>query len=163
MNTELTQSQEDYLETILDFAQEYGHAHVRDIAERLGVRMASVSGALKTLRDSGLVNYQRYGTVTLSAEGENLASKVRDRHKLLERFMEMILGVDRETAQENACRMEHTVDEKVLRRLARYVEFVEGCPVQACTWQAQNREFCGSSYPCESSSESQQKDRSADQ
>lgn len=156
MVNNLSQSQEDYLETILGFVQKHGHAHVRDIAEQLEVRMASVSGALKSLKESGLVNYQRYGTVTLTEKGESLASDVRDRHKLLERFMELVLGVDRKTARDNACRMEHAVDEEVLKRLGRYVAFVERCPVQACTWQAQDERFCGQEDTCSHSSECQQ-------
>ena len=149
MASALTESQEDYLETIFRFVQKEGHAHVRDIAERLGVRMASVSGALRSLKASGLVNYQRYGTVTLTEQGTTVAARVSERHDLLERFMQLVLGVDSETAADNACRMEHAMTEDVLERLTAYVAFVEKCPVQACTWQAREKGFCGKADACE--------------
>ena len=142
MNGDLTQSQEDYLETVLLCARENGHAHVKEIAEYLNVRMASVTGALRTLSKSGLVNYEPYGTVTLTEEGAKIASSVQSRHALLERFMRFVLGLDAGVARENACRMEHTMDDRALERMTSYMEFIENCPLDGCTWQEERGGFC---------------------
>ena len=118
----LSASLEDYLEAILVLVDEWGHAHVKSIAERLDVTMPSVTGALHNLAERGLVNYHPYSTVTLTERGLKIASRVRNRHRAFHTFFEQVLGVAPDVAAENACRIEHAVDQTVLDCLVAFLE-----------------------------------------
>ena len=120
----LTASQEDYLEAILLEIRQRGAARVRDVAGRLHVAMPSVTGALKTLAKRGLVNYRPYELVTLTDRGRRLAEKIAGRHRALQEFFTGVLGVDPATAERNACRIEHAVDDELLSRLKSFAAFV---------------------------------------
>ena len=125
----LTASQEDYLEAILALTADRQAARVRDIARRLGVAMPSVTRALKGLARRRLVHYAPYEQVTLTDRGRTLAEGVRGQHRILVRFLTEVLGLDARTANANACRMEHAVDDRVLGQLQRLEEFVsDGSP-----------------------------------
>jgi DtxR family Mn-dependent transcriptional regulator len=138
----LTASLEDYLEAILAVIRQKRVARVRDIADRVGVGMPSVTAALKTLAERGLVNYEAYRAVTLTARGREVAEEVSRRHVLLRRFLVDVLGLDAETAEANACRMEHAVDEPLLERLARFAAFLRDCPRTGEDWIEQFADYC---------------------
>ncbi len=138
----LSASLEDYLEAILTLTEGEGAAHVKRIAERLEVTMPSVTGALQSLAERRLVNYRPYGAVTLTGRGRKVAKRVSVRHDLLNRFFEEVLGLGAESAEENACRIEHVMDDDALERLASYVEFSETCPLKICTWHGGFGRFC---------------------
>ncbi|HOR98434.1 MAG TPA: metal-dependent transcriptional regulator, partial [Kiritimatiellia bacterium] len=87
MTEALSISIEDYLEAIFYLVRENTVARSKDIAERLKVNRSSVTGMLQALRDRGLVNYERYGFVTLTDEGKKVASRVVRRHEALRDFM----------------------------------------------------------------------------
>jgi len=114
---ELSSSLEDYLEAILVLAREKKVARVRDIAARLGVAMSSVDGALRRLADENLVRHERYEFVELTDKGVALARKIFDRHKLLTHLLHDILGVDAETAEKDACAIEHHVSQKTIQSI----------------------------------------------
>ncbi|HUT59480.1 MAG TPA: metal-dependent transcriptional regulator [Phycisphaerae bacterium] len=135
----LTASQEDYLEAILALLAERGAARVRDIARRLRVAMPSVTRALGALARRGLVNYAPYEQATLTDRGRELAEGVRSQHRVLVRFLTEVLGLDAKAADANACRMEHAVDESVLRRIKDLQEFVSGGSVAARALRAELR------------------------
>jgi DtxR family Mn-dependent transcriptional regulator len=124
----LTASQEDYLEAILLLVREGRVARVRDIAAHVGVGKPSVTAALKTLAKRDLVNYDPYQYITLTDAGRMAAERVERRHHVLKDFLTEILGIDAATAEENACRMEHAVDQQVMRRLKAFAEFAQSCP-----------------------------------
>ena len=123
MSDTLSASLEDYLETIFHLVEEAHVARVRDIAARMNVQMPSVTGALHSLAAKDLVNYDPYNYITLTPRGDALAREVVRRHEVLTRFLADFLGLDQETAERNACHMEHAIEPVVLQRL---VEFVEG-------------------------------------
>ncbi|MFA6134023.1 MAG: metal-dependent transcriptional regulator [Phycisphaerae bacterium] len=139
----LTRSLEDYLEAVLFLIRQGQVARVRDIARRLEVGMPSVTAALKSLTERGLVNYEAYQVVTLTDRGRELAEGVSQRHFLLRRFLTDILGLDGATAEANACRMEHAVDQDALTRLSRFVDFIHNCPRAGQTWLRQFVQGCG--------------------
>jgi len=114
---ELSSSLEDYLEAILVLAREKKVARVRDIAARLGVAMSSVDGALRRLADENLVRHERYEFVELTDKGIALARKIFDRHNLLTHLLHDILGVDAETAEKDACAIEHHVSQKTIQSI----------------------------------------------
>jgi DtxR family Mn-dependent transcriptional regulator len=119
---ELTQSQEDYLETIYDLIQARGEATISRIARRLNVAKPSVVKAIKRLSDMGLVSHEPYGDVVLTKDGAGIAEAVRMRHDLLLRFLTDFLGVNRKRAEEDACLLEHNLSECATERLIAFIE-----------------------------------------
>jgi DtxR family Mn-dependent transcriptional regulator len=119
----LSASLEDYLEAILNLADDEG-ARCKDIAETLGVAKSSVTGALQLLRDKGLVNYEPYGCVTLTQRGQAAAREVAQKHDVLTSFFVDVLGVEKETAQRAACQAEHALGPEIIGRLLSFVDYV---------------------------------------
>jgi DtxR family Mn-dependent transcriptional regulator len=120
----LSASLEDYLEAIYHLTAGQDVARSKDIAEAMKVSRASVTGALKTLSEKGLVNYKPYGYATLTAAGQRVARRVVRRHEVLTRFFEGLLGAEATTAQAAACRAEHTLGPEITARLMAFMEFV---------------------------------------
>lgn len=131
MSQTLSASLEDYLEAIFNLSEAKDEVHVKAIAEELGVKMPSVTGALRKLNERKLVDYRPYETVQLTEEGRRIAEKVGRCHSIFAVFFADILGLEPGVAEENACRMEHAVDDEVLERLAWYVEFTASCPLSS--------------------------------
>lgn len=125
--TTLSSSQEDYLEAIAELIVTHGHAHTKEIAERLNVKMPSVTSALKTLAEMGLVEYQPNRPVTLTFEGSFHAQKVIRKHQAFKRFFQNILGLPEEKADQIACRMEHLIDPETELRFLAFVDVMETC------------------------------------
>jgi DtxR family Mn-dependent transcriptional regulator len=132
---ELTPSLEDYLERIfqLETKQNRG-ARPSEIADSLGVQRASVTGAMRSLADKGLINYQPYSAVTLTPEGFRVAAKIVHRHKVLSEFLDKVLGLPVEAAEENACRMEHHIDDQAMEKLISFIQFIQACPRTGNDW-----------------------------
>lgn len=133
--TELSASQEDYLEMIFFLAREDGSARPKDIAKRLKVRAASVTGALKALAEKGLINYAPYSPVTLTPDGREIAGRIAVKHEALLHFFTQVLGIDSAEAEEFACTMEHTIPDHILQRLVRFAEYTEICPNFNASWR----------------------------
>ncbi|HOX38635.1 MAG TPA: metal-dependent transcriptional regulator [Candidatus Brocadiia bacterium] len=140
--TALSPSQEDYLETIFLLVREKSVARVKDIATRMGVHVSSVTGALKGLSAKGLINYDPYSYVTLTDDGELLGKGLARKHEVLRDFLIKVLSVEPETAERNACHMEHAVEPDVMERLVHFVEFVDRCPRAGFEWRKDIEDFC---------------------
>ena len=134
-STELSASQEDYLEAIFFLSREGERARPKDIAERMKVRAASVTGALKALAEKGMINYAPYAAVTLTEEGRAIASVIARKHEALLHFFTQVLGIDSAEAEEFACSMEHTIPDHILQRFTRFAEYTEKCPSFNASWQ----------------------------
>ncbi len=135
MNTvELSASLEDYLETIFFLSREDGKARPKDIAERMNVRAASVTGALKALAEKGLVNYAPYASATLTEKGRDVASKIAVKHEALLHFFTQVLGIEASEAEEFACSMEHNIPDHILERFVRFAEYTEQCARFDASW-----------------------------
>jgi DtxR family Mn-dependent transcriptional regulator len=128
MATRQTASMEDYLEVMVMLAEEGKAVKVTEISKALGVKKPSVTSALTRLSESGLVTHKRYGSVELTAEGEEIAQDVYWRHKTLRQFLVDILNVEPAVAEGDACRMEHVLSQASLSRLANFMEFMLNCP-----------------------------------
>ncbi len=124
----LTANMEDYLEAIGTLAKESGVARVKEISEALKVTTPSVHAALHLLVDKGLIEHEHYGYIRLTEEGAQLAAAIILRHELLERFLRDFLGIAPAEANDNACRMEHVMDEGALDRLECFIQFLAGQP-----------------------------------
>jgi DtxR family Mn-dependent transcriptional regulator len=116
----MTQSLEDYLEMVSFLADE-GAVRVTDIAARLKVSKPSVLTALKVLEEQGLLEHERYSGVSLTKQGVARAADIRGRHHLLTAFLQEIVGVDPDTAERDACKMEHVLSEKTLKRMKELI------------------------------------------
>jgi DtxR family Mn-dependent transcriptional regulator len=138
----LSSNLEDYLEAIFHLQAENRVARAKDIAERLSVSRASVSGALKTLAERRLIHYSPYSFITLTDQGETVARQVIERHCTLRDFFENFLRLDPELAEANACRMEHAIDAQVLERLIQFLEFVRHCPRGGADWLEAFHDVC---------------------
>ena len=121
-------SMEDYLETIYQVIREKQAVRSKEIAAHLGVRAASVTGALRQLSGKGLVHYAPYGEISLTAEGEALAADVIARHRLLHDFLFGVLGMPESAADPAACRLEHALTPELRERLAMFIRFLDACP-----------------------------------
>lgn len=117
----LTSNMEDYLEAILTLQAEQKVARVRDIARRLKVKMPSVTGAVRNLAEKGLVNYERYGFVTLTEKGRKIGEEIINRHQIIYDFLSRILSVDAEIAELDACRIEHAVSPQTMKKLKAFL------------------------------------------
>ncbi len=126
---EQTASMEDYLEAIAKLGEGRRVVRVKQISEMLGVKMPSVTSALKKLSEQKLVEHERYGHIKLTPEGDKVARDVIRRHEALTRFFAQALGIDHETAEEDACKIEHVISPLSMERLAKFVEFIEACPL----------------------------------
>lgn len=133
-------SQEDYLEAILHLTDENRVARSKEIAETLNVTKASVTGALRQLKANGLINHSPYSYVTLTDEGERIAREVTRRHRILADFLFRVLGLDEKSADENACRIEHAIDQDVLERLIEFVAYLDSDDPDVHQWLAAIKE-----------------------
>lgn len=135
----ITRSVEDYLETMYSLEQEKGTIRVKDVAQSLGVKPPSVVEAVKKLSQMDMVSYERYGTIKLKDEGVRIGEIVSCRHQLLKDFL-ILLGVDDEVAEKDACSMEHVMDVSTLSKFKKFVEFIDVYP-QAHDFIEKYREF----------------------
>jgi Mn-dependent DtxR family transcriptional regulator len=115
-------SKEMYLETIYLLESNHDHAHVVDIAERLGITKPSVTKAMNRLKEEGLINKEAYGHVTLTEKGEAIALKIYYKHCTIAKFLEKSLGLNPNEASKNACRMEHVITDEMLKAIEAYLE-----------------------------------------
>jgi len=123
-NDNLSASLEDYLEAIFNLTGQSGVARSRDIAKLIGVSRASVTGALRGLKEKGLANYKPYDFITLTEDGRKKAEEIVRKHNILKSFFVKVLGVENDIAQQAACKAEHTLGPEVIARLLSFIEFV---------------------------------------
>jgi len=109
---------EEYLEAIHRLSGKQGALSTTGLAERLGVKPASVTGMLKRLAAQGFITYRRYGRIELTPEGGRLAGSVIRRHRLAERLLTDVLGVPLDRVHDEACRLEHALSPDVENRIA---------------------------------------------
>ena len=116
----IQQSAEDYLETMLILQEKYGYIRSIDIAKHLGVTKPSVSYAVKRLKESGYINMESNGPITLAPAGLKIAKRIYERHKALTAFLEK-LGVSEEQAEEDACKIEHVISHETYVAICDFV------------------------------------------
>jgi DtxR family Mn-dependent transcriptional regulator len=121
----LSPSIEDYLEAVYKLNIRTDRVRVKDIADDLGISPSSVTEVLHKLVDLRLIDHKRYGKVDLTKEGKEIALKIFNRHKLIVKFLTSILGVAEETAQNDSCKIEHSVSDETVTRLIKFIEFLE--------------------------------------
>ncbi|MBB5021252.1 metal-dependent transcriptional regulator [Desulfurispira natronophila] len=120
--SEISPSMEDYLETIYNLVQENKVARTRDIAAALAVKMPSVTSALRKLSELGMINYDPYQYITLTAEGEVHAQQTLQKHETLSEFFHKIVKLEQPRAAELACTLEHHMDMEDLEKFAQVLK-----------------------------------------
>jgi DtxR family Mn-dependent transcriptional regulator len=117
---QFTQSTQDYLKHIFELSQSGSPASTNDLAARLGVKPASVTGMVQKLAaaEPPLVEYHKHQGVTLTAAGERAALEVVRHHRLLETWLVQSLGYSWDEVHEEACRLEHVISEEFEARMA---------------------------------------------
>ena len=117
----ILQSGENYLETILMLSRKKAAVRSIDVANEMGYSKPSVSIAMKQLRENGYVTVDDGGYITLTADGREVAERMYERHRLLSEWL-VYLGVDPETAAEDACRMEHVISQAAFEKIKAHAE-----------------------------------------
>lgn len=107
----LLESGEMYLETILVLKNKYGYVRSIDIAKEMNYSKPSVSRAVALLKEDGYIDHDPHGMIVLTESGKKIAEKIYDRHKTLTKYL-IWLGVSEETAQNDACRIEHVISQE---------------------------------------------------
>jgi DtxR family Mn-dependent transcriptional regulator len=121
-------------------------ARAKDIADRLQLQRGSVTSALKSLADKGLINYAPYSLITLTAKGIKLAGEITDRHTLLKEFLVKVLQVEAEIAEDTACRLEHAIDPQTFERLTCFMKYIDHCPRTDEQWMHSMLRFCADQH-----------------
>lgn len=119
-----SESVEDYLEAILVLSTQLDHVRSVDVASYLGFSKPSVSHAIKSLSADGLVEIAPNKHLTLTQKGERIAEETYRRHVFFTRMLEQI-GVPRDIAEEDACRMEHVISQATFDAIQRYYQTSE--------------------------------------
>ena len=131
MAKEITPTMEDYLEVIGQLGKKDEVVRVKNIARQLNVKMPSVTEALKTLVKDGLIRHEKYGYVELTQRGGRIAEEIYSRHQTLFKFLNQILGIDARAAEEDACKMEHTISSTARKKLIEFIKSLESRPQRA--------------------------------
>lgn len=118
----LSNSLQDYLEGILNLAERQEKVRITDLAKHLGITKPSATAATKVLTRMGLLRHEPYGPLELTGKGLAVAREVRRRHDFLKEFLIGVLGVPPETAETEACLMEHSISPDTLKRLIDFLE-----------------------------------------
>lgn len=117
----MNESAENYLETILVLQKRNGNVRSIDIAHELSFSKPSVSVAMKNFREKGYITINDSGNISLTDEGLKIAEYVYERHQVIATAL-MALGVDKETAFEDSCKIEHDISDKSFKKIKEYLD-----------------------------------------
>lgn len=115
------ESEEDYLETILILMEKLQAVRSVDIAEEIGYSKASISVAMKNLKEKEYIEISKEGFITLTPSGNKIASEIYERHKVITDLL-IGLGVNPVTASEEACKIEHDISAETFEAIKRYIK-----------------------------------------
>ena len=116
------ESGEDYLETILVLHNTTGFVRSIDIANKLGYSKPSISRAVVILKENGYITVEKSGEIILTEKGREKAESIYARHLVLREFLKNVLGVDEDTANSDACKIEHDISDETFAKLKSFVE-----------------------------------------
>lgn len=130
---------EEYLETIYGIVKQKGRARTKDIAGAMNVNPSTVTEMIQKLEEKGYVEYEKYGGVALTKQGREIVKNLEEKHTTLRNFF-MLLGVDEEIADSDACKIEHVASNETIEILTKFVEFVE--KYSKPRWLKKFRKYC---------------------
>lgn len=118
----LSRSLEDYLEEILNLSEKSEKVRVTDLAKSFSVAKPSITSAVKSLVELGLLKQEKYGPLELTKTGLLQAKEIRHRHEVLLEFLHRVLGVEQKIAEKEACLMEHAISDDTLAKLDKFLK-----------------------------------------
>lgn len=118
---QIKESAENYLETILVLSKKNGSVRSIDIANELNFTKASISVAMKRLREDKYIIVNQDGTIHLTEKGNDIASKVYERHQIIAEIL-VALGVDKKIAYEDSCKIEHDLSPESFEKIKEFYE-----------------------------------------
>ena len=139
----ISKAVEEYLKTMYVLKKQNGNVRVTDIANKMNCSKASVNKALYNLKDNNLVNYESYGTIKLTKEGEELARKILEAYDIVYLFLKDVLDLEKEDAEMEAEKIKSTITDNTINKLAKYVHNALGLNKLDCDYDI-NKERCRS-------------------
>ena len=139
----VSKSLEEYLKTMYVLNKQNGNIRVTDIANKMNCTKPSVNKALNNLKEEKLINYETYGTIELTEEGEDLAKKILEAYDIVYVFLKEVLNLEDEQAKTEAEKIKSTIEDETINKLAKYVHQVLGLSNLKCNYDI-NKEQCRS-------------------
>jgi DtxR family Mn-dependent transcriptional regulator len=134
MEEKLTKSLETYLLAIDMLLENQETIIVKDVAKYLNFGGATTADAVKKLKEKGYVNYEPYGNITLTSQGEDAVLLKKYRHNTIKKFLNKVLDIDPDSAETNASAIEYSMTKDVLIRFVHFVDFMEQCSCSEPKW-----------------------------
>ena len=134
----LTNSQEEYLKTIYILEKSSGKIRVKDIAKKLEITKQSVNRAIKNLRDLDLIEYEVYGDISLTYQGEEKAKEIIKKHDIIKMFLVDILDVEEKDAEEEAKSMKSAMSPDTIKKLEKYISKIMDLGDLECDYDKNN-------------------------
>lgn len=138
---DLTNSQEEYIKTIYILSKTEKEIRVTDIAKRLEITKPSVNRAMKNLKDIKLLDYEAYGKINLTKEGEKIAKEILKREDVLKLFLNKILDIEEKQSENEAISMKHAISQETEEKLEKFINKVLNLGDLDCDYD-ENSEKC---------------------
>ena len=137
----ISKALEEYIKTMYVLKKQNGYIRVTDIANKMNCTKPSVNKALNNLKEEKLVNYETYGIIELTEEGENLAKKILEAYDIVYVFLKEVLNLEGEAAKSEAEKIKSSLNDETINKLAKYVHEVLGLSNLNCNYDI-NQEKC---------------------
>ena len=154
MEKSLTKSLEKYLLAIDTLLETQESIIVKDVSEFLNIGGASTADAIKKLKEKGYVNYEPYGNITLTSLGDKTIMIKKYRHTTITNFLNKVLDIELNKAEENAEAIEYSMTDDVLTRFVNFMDFMKQCAcpepkwIKSCKSTLQNGEMSDKCKAC---------------
>ena len=139
----ISKALEEYITTMYILKKQNGNIRVTDVATKMNCTKPSVNKALNNLKEEKLVNYETYGTIELTEEGENLAKKILEAYDIVYIFLKHVLNLEEHSAKSEAEKIKSSITDETINKLAKYVHEVLGLSNLNCNYDI-NKEKCRS-------------------
>ena len=137
----ISKSSEEYIKTMYILKKQNDKIRVTDIAEKMNCTKPSVNKALNNLKEKNLINYETYGTIELTIEGENLAKKILEAYDIVYLFLKDVLNLEEQEAKKEAEKIKSAITDDTINKLAKYVHKELGLRDLNCNYDI-NKEQC---------------------
>lgn len=117
----ISKALEEYIKNMYILEKQNGNIRVTDIANKMNCTKPSVNKAINNLKDNGMVNYESYGTIELTKEGEDLAKKILEAYDIVYLFLKEVLGLKKAEAEQEAEKIKTVISDTTINKLAKYV------------------------------------------
>ena len=136
----ISKSSEEYIKNMYILKKQNGKIRLTDIAKKMKCSKPSVNKAINILKEEKLINYETYGTIELTKQGENLAKKILEAYDITYLFMKDVLNLDEEEAKSEAEKIKSTISDNTINKLAKYVHNALGLKSLNCNYDINNEQ-----------------------